>query len=157
MCWVFRVHVLFLQNNCQESGGTFQELKAEASQTPRSAQCGGHKEGGSRQPHWDPLAEVPAFPWLASYNSGCFPSSRVLAVAVDDKVEHKPSISLCPSSTDLLKGMSLLLIKWPTQYLLKWLVSTVNLRTHVKLFPLKWKKLKRVKCGNTDKRYSAKV
>ena len=74
---------------------------------------------------WHPAATPgspccgPAFPWLATYNFGCIPSSRLLAVALDDKVEHMPSISLCPPSTDLLKGMSPLLIKWPTQYLLK--------------------------------------
>lgn len=107
MCWVLWANVLFLQNSCQESGGTFQELKAEASQSPRPAQCGGHnQEGGIQQPHRDPLAEVPAFPCLASYNFGCIPSSRLLALALDDKVEHMPSMSLCPLSTDLLKGMS---------------------------------------------------
>ena len=66
------------------------------------SQSGHNQEGAIWQPYWDPLAEVPAFPWLASYNFGCFSSCRVLAAALDDKVEHMPSISLCPSSIDLL-------------------------------------------------------
>lgn len=40
------------------------------------------------------LAEAPAFPWLASYNAGCFPGSRVLAAALDYNKIHIPSASV---------------------------------------------------------------
>ena len=114
-CWVLPVHVLFLQNSCQESGAA-----GRSQPEPRACPVWWAQPGG-----WHPAAMLgspcwgPCIPITCILQFWLYSQFQTLAVGLDDKVEHMPSISLCPSSTDLLKGMSPLVIKWPPQHLLK--------------------------------------